>query len=671
MDDTQYRTTTPWPYPVHYGRERMVETDVLILGGGIAGCHAAINAARMGVKVAVVEKGATIRSGSGGAGVDHWHNAFTNPCSKVTPEEAAELIASLGLKMPEGYGAGHVRYIEFKESWDALLDLEKMGVKIRDVDDEFKGADFRDDQTKLMFAYDYENRHVIRVQGGKVKVALYHELKRLGIGIFDRVMATSLLNEGGVAGGRVVGAMGVDVRTGEFCVFQAKATILATAQPLRLWVFSTELQGSAAEHDDPNCTGDGVAMAWKAGARFSLMERSEAFGGGFRYPAYGTGNASNTWFGCSMVDAKGKEIPWVNRDGALLKTVAERFRPAPGQKFTLNDPRCERVYEVRGAGFIPDLPERIMKGEYELPFYADLPAMPEHERRAIFGLMVGHEGKTLIPVYKALTEAGFDPDKDMLQANIVPAEMAGRTIPYWNGAGPSQWRGFAFIFFGGLVTDWDLGTNLEGLFAAGNQLMGGGTHTIAATSGRYAGRKAAEFALQAPAPTISRAQLDAEKKRVYAPIERSEGIGWKEFQSGISRIMQDYCGEYKTEETLKVGLTWLNSIRESEGAKVCARNPHELARTLETFSRLTCGEIIMHASLGRKASSNALDFKRLDYPEKDPPEWNKFVVVSLAHDQVKTGELPLNYWLKAPNAPTLEENYRNHCSLPEDSQHGK
>ena len=165
--------------------------------------------------------------------------------------------------------------------------------------------------------------------------------------------------------------------------------------------------------------------------------------------------------------------------------------------------------------------------------------------------------------------------------------------------------------------------------------------------------------------------LMPKKKRVYAPIERSEGIGWKEFQSGISRIMQDYCGEYKTEETLKVGLTWLNSIRESEGSRVCARNPHELARTLECFSRLTCGEIIMHASLGRKASSNALDFKRLDYPEKDPPEWNKFVVVSLAHDQVKTGELLSTTGLEAPNAPTLEENYRNHCSLPEDSQHGK
>ncbi|MFC1909652.1 FAD-dependent oxidoreductase, partial [Chloroflexota bacterium] len=83
-----------WPYPVSYGKENEVSTDVLILGGGIAGCHAAINAARKGVKVAVVEKGAVIRSGAGGAGVDHWHDTFANPCSTVTPEEAMELGAA-------------------------------------------------------------------------------------------------------------------------------------------------------------------------------------------------------------------------------------------------------------------------------------------------------------------------------------------------------------------------------------------------------------------------------------------------------------------------------------------------------------------------------------------------------------------------------------------------
>ena len=657
------RSTPEWPYPVHYGKENEVSADLLILGGGIAGCHAAINAAKRGAKVVVVEKGAVYRSGSGGAGVDHWHNAYTNPCSKVTPEEVTELRDKLGTKLPEAYGSGHIRYIEARESYDALLNLEKMGVKIRDVDDEFVGAEFRDEGTKLMFAYDYENRHVIRVQGANAKPSLYNELKRLGVEIYDRVMATSLLTEGGKPSARVVGATGMNVRTGEFYIFKAKATVLSTAEALRLWAFSMELQGLAGEHNDPCNSGDGCAMAWKAGAEFKLMERSMQVSSGFRYPPYGVGNASNTWFACTIVDANGKEIPWVDRDGRVLKTVSERYRPAPGQRFTLHDPNPNPCYEIRGASLIPDLQERIRKGEFVLPLYADLPSMPEHERRAIFGLMVGNEGKTRLGVYHTYTQAGFDPDKDMLQANVLPPEAAGRNMPWWAGVGPPQWRGVAFVFGGGVIVDWDLKTNLEGLYAAGSQVAGTGTHTIAATSGRYTGRKAADYALKAGEPNIDRKQVDEEKARVYAPLDRKDGIGWKELQAGICRIMQDYCGEYKAEETLKMGLRWLDSIKGSEASRTYARNPHELARTLECMSRLTVGEMIMHASLARKASSSALDFKRIDYPEMDPPEWEKFVTIRLENGEVKVGELPFNYWLLPPNAPTYEENYARHSGF--------
>ena len=59
----------PWPYPVDYEKEREIEADVLVIGGGIAGCWAAISAARKGARVVLVEKGDTVRSGSGGLAV--------------------------------------------------------------------------------------------------------------------------------------------------------------------------------------------------------------------------------------------------------------------------------------------------------------------------------------------------------------------------------------------------------------------------------------------------------------------------------------------------------------------------------------------------------------------------------------------------------------------------
>ena len=637
-----------WPYQVNYGKENEFSTDVLVIGGGIAGCHAAINAVKKGAKVAVVDKAPIVRSGSGGAGVDHWHGTIKNPCAKGSPDDME------GQAVPP-YSMGHLRYIINSESWDSLLDIEKMGVRIRDEDDDFVGAPFRDEKTKLLFAYDYDKCDTIRVQGADIKPAMYKELKKLDVDMFEHIMVTKLLTEGGVQGARVVGAAGIHIRTGEFFIFKAKAVILATAQPLRIWVFNTELVGSNTAHDDPNLAGDGNAMGWLAGAELSMMERSMAAAGAFRYPAYGTGNAHNTWFACTIVDSNGKVIPWVDSKGKPLKTVEDRYHAGgmagPGPS-------------GRGVRLIPDLPERIMKGEYVLPFYADLPSMSEHERRAIFGLMVGHEGKTRIPLYENYTQAGFDPDKDMLMANVLPPKIAGQYGGWWGvRMGPPQWRETAFNWGGGLMVDWDMKTSIEGLYSAGNQTAGGGGHAGAAATGRYTGRTAAAFAGNSNETVLYRKQIDDEKIRVYKPVNQEGEIGWKELQAGVCRIMQDYCGEYRGEKTLKMGLWWLNSIRESEAQRTRIRNPHELARYQECMVKITIGEIMMHASLARKASSQVLDFKRLDYPETDPPEWDKFVTVRLEGEDVKTGELPLDYWLQAPYAPTYKENYDKHCAL--------
>jgi hypothetical protein len=447
----------------------------------------------------------------------------------------------------------------------------------------------------------------------------------------------------------------VNVRTGEFYVFKGKATVLCLSRPEKMWAFSTELSAYGT-WTDPPYAGDGHAMAWLAGAEFTMMEKSEPTAGSFRRPLYGVGNPSDTWRACTIADANGKEVPWFDRDGRVLTTVSQRCRPAPGQKFFLDGGGAMShphlgIYEYRPPHIMPasEWVERMKKGEFTPPFYADLPSMPEHERRVIFGLMVAQEGKTLIPVYYTYTRAGFDPDKDMLQCD-----------PYlgWGGkgVGPPQWRKSGFSS-GGLVIDWDLKTNLDGLYAAGQQIFSSEDHSNAATTGKYAGRKAAEYALKAAEPVMDRKQVEAEKARVYAPIKHKTGTGWKELNAGICRVMQDYCGEPKSGELLKVGLTWLRELKEGEAATVYARNPHELMYALGCLSMITVGEMIMHASLARKASSEFLHFTRSDYPEMDPPKWRKWITVRLENEDVKIGELPIDYW------GDLKENYEAHCGL--------
>ena len=169
-------------------------------------------------------------------------------------------------------------------------------------------------------------------------------------------------------------------------------------------------------------------------------------------------------------------------------------------------------------------------------------------------------------------------------------------------------------------------------------------HGFAAATGRYAGRKAAAYALQASRSAISRQQIVREKARVYAPIKRKDGIEWKELHAGMARMMQYFCSEYKTEKLLNMGLDALNELEKDFVPNLYALDPHKLLRSLEDLSILAFSQLIIHGSLARKASSRSLNFQRIDYPQMDPPEWKKFITLKLADGKVKIGELPLTYW---------------------------
>jgi len=614
-----------WPYPVNYGKETEVSGDVLIIGSGMAGCFAAISAAKKGARVIAVDKASIKISGSGGTGVDHFHFACTNPCCTVPPDEMIEIVKTYPYGVTGETGLGPTCYITCSEGYDALLDLEKAGAQIRDTDNEFVGAEFRDDKTKLMFAYDYDGKHTLRIPGNHYKSILAKEMKRLGVQFCEHIMVTSLLTEGGKIGARVIGACGFDVRTGEFYIFKAGATILTTMVPNGMWAHTSERPGLIPS--DPNTAGSGYAIAWNAGAEFMMMEATTPVRGGSSFaPVFGSGGSFATWYACTLVDAKGKEIPWIDRDGNILQTVSQRYHASPGQKFFLyTAPHMGMPYKYHAPSMILDLGERILKGEYELPFYADLPGMPAHERRAIWGLMVGNEGLTRHLVYLNYSKAGFDPDKDMLEVESLPQEAMISKQPALPRLGPSA-RELGFVGgYGGLVTDWDLRTNLEGLYTAGSMLAGGANYSASVCSGRYAGRKAADYSLHAVEPVVNRPQIDKEKERVYTPVQRKTGVEWKEIQFQLNKIMQEYCPECKNEGMLKLGINWINDIMGNEVNSALVRNPHELQRFLECVERITTGEIVMQASLARKASSAPLGFSRLDYPAADPPEWQKYV----------------------------------------------
>ena len=620
-----------WPFPNEFGQTETVESEVLVLGGGLSGCFAAIAAARRGRSVVIVEKGATLRSGAGGTGFDHWESACTNPCSKVTPEE----IAYAYVDEQDHYSNGISHYIECREGWDRLVDLESFGGKIRDTDDEFAGADFRDEETKLMFAYDYENRFTLRVWGTTFKPALYKELQRLGVRIYDRTEATALLTKTVDGKKRGVGAVGMNVHTGRLVVFKAKSTVLCMSRPARVWLFDSDLTG-LCEFRPMQSIGSGHAMGWRAGVEFTMMEKSvkaEFSAAGRSFPPYATGNNHNTWYAATMVDARGVEIPYLDRDGNVLKTVRERYYPVKGQKFFLKGGVIdEPKYEYRGPETMPF--DELMKRGYQLPFYADLSRMPEMERKVIWGMMVGQEAKTNVPILKNYTERGFDPTKHALQS-------------YGSG-----WQSASFLpqerqFFGapgGIMHDWDLKTNIDGIYAAGDQLFASDCAGHACATGHYAGRKAADYAASVELQDIDMRDVDAERERLYAPMYRSEGVTWKELNQAIAKAMQNYCGGVKCRDLMLEGLDLLKTYREEIVPQLYCFNPHDLMRTHEVLDILDVSEMVLHACLMRESSSKPLCFERSDFPELDPERDRHFITIRQEDGKPMRGVVEHDYF---------------------------
>lgn len=628
-------TPPEWPYPVKFGEETELEADVVVLGGGIAGCWAAITAARNGARVVIMDKGDIRRSGSGGPGCDHWCNVPANPHSRVNPDEwANDEMNTLG-DFSNGIGIE----IQCREDYDTLLEMEQMGGKIRDTDDDFLGVEGRYDDTKFMFSprYSVDGRlapadgwgapgynppdqrknTVIRVWGTTFKPALKKECQKLGVTILDRTMATSVLNEGGKQGGRVVGATGINVRTGEFIIVKAPTVIISAAGLGFLYTLDTEHGGISTMHSRNEC-GDATVMAWKAGAKITMMEGSSPsrFSGGLKHKWY-TGGA----------DASYENIPLVDADNQVL--------PAPKQSWEDGG-----VMFSPNAKVIADLREGIKSGKYKLPFFADFAGTKPEEAHATWDLMLTEESTTKVMV-DTMEQDGFDKHKDQI-LNYTFIEM--QPSQQYRDAGSG----------GGIMTDWDLMSNVEGLYAAGGSMFSPQDHSYCAATGRYAGRKAAAFAKKTTPGEICREQVDAEKARCLAPTKNATGIDWKEMNFGINRVMQYFASEFKNENLLNMGLEEIDRIEKNAVPQLSATDPHKLMRTLEDLFILDSAKIVMNAMKERRLTSPKLRIERTDYPNNDPEEEKHYLAQYLKDGELHFERIPTRYW------GDLKEGYEAH-----------
>jgi succinate dehydrogenase/fumarate reductase flavoprotein subunit len=348
-------------------REKVIESDVLCIGGGIAGLMAAIRASELGAKVVVAEKGNTLRSGAAATGNDH----FLCYIPEVHGDDMKGIIAAMRETQLRNFIDFTDR--EIFETWlNKSLDMihiwqnwgipMKYGGKYEFAGHTFPGSPF--------FYLKYEGQNQKRI--------LTAEAQKRGIEIINRVMVFDLLAQNG----QVFGALGVGTRDEVLTQFYAKSVILGTGTVSRLypsltpgWMFNITRPGSVS--------GDGRAMAYRAGSELVNVEMVGSHAG----PKYFTRSGQATWVGV-VKDASGKAIG--------------PFLAKPDKKYS------DIIIEVN-KGLFDDY-ARSGKG----PVYMDCTGISEEDYQYMMHWME-HEGNSALKPY-------LDEEKIDLRRN--PVEFA-------------------------------------------------------------------------------------------------------------------------------------------------------------------------------------------------------------------------------------------------------
>ncbi|MEU2625595.1 fumarate reductase/succinate dehydrogenase flavoprotein subunit [Kitasatospora sp. NPDC007106] len=234
---------------------RLLECDVLVVGGGTAGTMAAISAAEAGTNVLLLEKAHVRHSGALAMGMDGVNNAVVP--GRADPDD---YVAEITLANDGIVDQRTVRQTAVR-GFAMVQRLERYGVK-------FEKDEYGEYQVRQVHR---SGSYVLPMPEGKdVKKVLYRVLRqkhmRERITIENRVMPVRVLT----SGGRAVGAAAFDTRSGEFVAVRAGAVVLATGPCGRLGLpASGYLYGT---YENPTNAGDGYAMAYHAGAELSGIE---------------------------------------------------------------------------------------------------------------------------------------------------------------------------------------------------------------------------------------------------------------------------------------------------------------------------------------------------------------------------------------------------------------
>jgi fumarate reductase (CoM/CoB) subunit A len=269
----------------------LIKTDVLVVGAGAAGCRAALEAAEYGASVTLVAKGAIGRSGTTNLAEVVYAAAVAHTDRRDCPQYHFEDTVT------EGHWIGDQRLIKLLADGapKTVYDLERFGTPWYRMEDEKHYYQLPTPGHR----YD-RGIHYNESTGIKVQTALVDELKRHpGVRMMDDIFVTGVF----VDDGEIVGASAIDLHEGKMIIFQTGAIIIATGGAGMMYLV-TDMEGGS--------TGDGITLAYHAGAQLIAPEMHQFFPTAFVWPETLRGvivTSSNLWvFGLKLFNAAGERF---------------------------------------------------------------------------------------------------------------------------------------------------------------------------------------------------------------------------------------------------------------------------------------------------------------------------------------------------------------------------
>ncbi len=553
----------------------MYKHDVLIIGAGLAGLRAAVEATRLGLDVAVISKVHPVRSHSNAAqgGInapltdrgDDWegHALDTIKGSDyLADQDAVEIMSS--------------------EAGDAVIELERMGVIFS------RGEDGRLGTRRFGGQLVARTFFVGAITGSAILHVLYEQALKYGLNTYEEWFVTDLIIEDG----RCVGVVALDIKTGTLHSIWAKSVIMAAGGAGRVFEPSTNAI---------ICTGDGLALAWRAGVPMMDME---------------------------MVQYHPTTLA---RTGILLSEAAR------GEGAHLLNSEGER-FMLRYAPQYEELASRDVVSRSE--------QTEINEGRGVDGnvlLDLRHLGREFIE-----DRLGYLQE---VAVEFLGIDLAEQPVPVRPGV---------HYIMGGIKTDVDGATVVPGLYGAGEcaNVSVHGANRLGANSlldtvvfGRRSAVHASEYVKSVDAGSGSEEHLEATKKRIQALFDREPNENWAAVRNYMANEMTKGIGVFRDQKSMEGAKAAIENV-DARMPNIAVQNKGkvfntDLIFTLEMEFMADVAKAIVHSALTRKESRGA--HFRTDITERDDEKWLKHTLAYQDLDsedgvRVETSPVTITKW---------------------------